>query len=135
VTYSKPLPVPGADTKPFWDGCREHTIRIQRCKACGHLRRPPASVCPRCLARETEWVEMSGRGTVYSYVVYHVAYDPSFKEDLPYVVALVTLEEGPRILTNIVECDPAAVHCDMAVEAIWKDVTDTVSLPLFRPAS
>ncbi len=135
MTYKKPLPQIGSDTKAFWEGCREHVIRIQKCGDCGHLRWPPAFLCSNCLSRNTQWITATGRGTVYSYVVYHVAYDPSFKEDLPYVVALVKLEEGPHLLTNIVGCDPQALSCEMAVEVVWDDVTEAVSLPKFRPAA
>jgi uncharacterized OB-fold protein len=135
MTYKKPLPQIGPDTKAFWEGCREHVIRIQKCGDCGHLRWPPAFLCSNCLSRNTQWITATGRGTVYSYVVYHVAYDPSFKEDLPYVVALVKLEEGPHLLTNIVGCDPQALSCEVAVEVVWDDVTEAVSLPKFRPAA
>jgi uncharacterized protein len=135
MTYKKPLPKIGPDTRGFWEGCREHEIRIQKCGACGQLRWPPAFLCPHCLSQETQWVKASGRGHVYSYVVYHLAYDPAFRGDLPYVVALVALEEGPHLLTNIVGCDPGAIVCDMPVEVVWNDVTETVSLPKFRPAA
>jgi uncharacterized OB-fold protein len=135
MTYGKPLPKMNSDAREFREGCREHELRIQKCGGCGHLRWPPAILCPRCLSRDTQWVKASGRGTVYSYAVYHVAFDPAFQEDLPYVVALVALEEGPRLLTNLVGCDPGAVFCDMAVEVVWDDVTDAVSLPRFRPAA
>jgi uncharacterized OB-fold protein len=135
MTYGKPLPKMNSDAREFREGCREHELRIQKCGGCGHLRWPPAILCPGCLSRDTQWVKASGRGTVYSYAVYHVAFDPAFQEDLPYVVALVALEEGPRLLTNLVGCDPGAVFCDMAVEVVWDDVTDAVSLPRFRPAA
>jgi uncharacterized protein len=135
MTYTKPLPITSADTKAFWEGCRKHEIRIQKCSDCDHLRWPPAYLCPHCLSRNTQWIKASGRGTVYSYVVYHVAYDPVFREDLPYVVALVALEEGPHFLTNIVGCDPHEVACEMAVEVAWDDVAETVSLPKFRTAA
>jgi uncharacterized OB-fold protein len=95
---------------------------------------PWSFLCPECLSRNAGWIRASGRGTVYSYVVYHVAYDPAFAHDLPYIVALVTLEEGPRFLTNIVDCSPASVVCDMPVEIVWDDVTETLILPRFRPA-
>lgn len=135
MTYGKPLPKMGSDAREFWEGCREHELRIQKCGRCGHLRWPPAILCPRCLSRDTERVMVSGRGTVYSYAVYHVAFDPAFREDLPYIVVLVALEEGPHLLTNLVGCDPEKVSCDMAVEVVWDDVTDTVTLPRFRPAA
>jgi uncharacterized OB-fold protein len=135
MMHKKPLPQIGPDTKAFWEGCRQHEIRIQKCGDCGHLRWPPSFLCPNCLSRNTQSVTASGRGNVYSYIVYQVAYDPAFKEDLPYVVALVALEEGPHLLTNIVGCDPHAVSCDMAVEVVWDDVTETVSIPKFRPVT
>lgn len=133
MTYRKPLPKINADNEAFWEGCRQHEIRIQKCGACGNLRWPPAFLCPHCLSQETDWIRSSGRGTVYSYAVYRVAFDPAFKEDLPYVVALVALEEGPHLVSNIVGCDPSAVYCDMPVQVAWDDVTETVSLPKFRP--
>ena len=133
MTYAKPLPRMTADTKDFWEGCRNHEFRIQTCGDCGRLRLPWSFLCPACLSPNAGWIRASGRGTIYSYVVYHVAYDPAFRNDLPYIVALVTLEEGPRFLTNIVDCDHSAVACDMAVEIVWDDVTETVTLPRFRP--
>jgi len=133
MTKKRPLPKINADTKAFWEGCREHELRLQKCGDCGHLRHPPAFICPRCLSIRTFLVKASGRGRVYSYAVYHVAFDPSFQGDLPYVVALVALKEGPRILTNIVGCDPAAVSCEMDVEVVWDDREEGISLPKFRP--
>lgn len=79
-------------------------------------------------------VKASGRGRVYSYAVYHVAFDPAFQEDLPYIVALVDLEEGPRIVSNLVGCDPGAAACGMAVEVAWDDGEEGLCLPKFRPA-
>ena len=134
MKLAKPLPKINADTQTFWEGCRQHVFRIQKCGDCGHLRWPPAFLCPNCLSKNTQWITASGRGTVYSYSVYHVAFDPAFQEDLPYVVALVALEEGPHILSNIVGCDPHKVICDMPVEVIWNEATESVTLPKFRPA-
>lgn len=134
MKLAKPLPKINSDTQTFWDGCRQHVFRIQKCGDCGHLRWPPAFLCPNCLSKNTHWITASGRGTVYSYAVYHVAFDPAFQEDLPYVVALVALEEGPHILSNIVGCNPQEVICDMPVEVIWNEATEAVTLPQFRPA-
>ena len=134
MSYKKPLPQISSDTRAFWEGCRRHVFRIQKCANCGQIRWPSSFLCPHCLSDETKWIEASGRGVVYSYVVYHVAYDPSFEDDLPYVVALVEMDEGFRFLTNIVECNPEEVHCGMAVETLWDDVTETISLPKFRPS-
>ena len=134
MTYNKPLPKINADTKEFWNGCKQHLLKIQKCGSCGFVRFPPSFICPRCHSTETEWISASGKGSVYSFTVNHVAFHPAFQEDLPYVVAVVKLEEGPHMLTNIVGCEPAHVRCDMPVEIAWEDVTDEFSLPKFRPA-
>jgi uncharacterized OB-fold protein len=131
---AKPLPKPNADTRAFWKGCREHELRFQRCEHCGHVRWPPSTICPVCHSDGADWMVSSGRGKVFTFVVYHQAYHPAFEGNLPYVVAIVELEEGPHLLTNIVGCPPDAVRCDMAVEVIWDDVTEAFSLPKFQPA-
>jgi hypothetical protein len=79
------------------------------------------------------WISTSGKGTIYSFVIYRRAYHPGFEDQLPYVVALVQLEEGPRLISNIVDCDPQAVRCDMPVEVVFDDVTPDVTLFKFRP--
>jgi len=131
MEYLKPLPKLNADTMPFWDGCRNHELRFQKCTECGHVRWPPSIICPLCYSNRTEWIRASGKGKVFSFVVYHKAYHPAFEADLPYVVAIVELEEGPHFLTNIVGCDPGAVSCEMPVNVIWEDVTEEFSLPKF----
>jgi len=92
-------------------------------------------ICPECHDAQTEWITAGGKGAVYTYAVYHRAFHPAFKDDLPYVTAVVELEEGPHLLTNIVGCKPDAVRCDMPVVVAWEDVTDAFSLPKFKPAS
>ena len=133
MEYPKPLPKVNADTKPFWDACRNHELRFQKCTECGHVRWPPSIICPLCYSNKTEWIRASGKGKVFSFVVYHKAYHPAFEADLPYVVAIVELEEGPHFLTNIVGCDPGAVSCEMPVDVSWEDITEEFSLPKFRP--
>ena len=117
MVYKKPLPRVNPDTKPFWDGCREHTLCFQKCVECDHVRWPPSMICPECHA-----ARMDRR-----------AFDKAFKDDLPYVTAIVRLEEGPHLLTNITGCNPENVRCDMPVEVVWEDVTEEISLPKFRP--
>jgi uncharacterized protein len=128
----KTLPVPSADSIPFWQACREHELRLQKCDSCGHLLFPPASRCPQCLGNKLTWARLSGRGRIYSFVVYHRVYHPGFEKSIPYVVALVELEEGPRLISNIVGCDPKAVRCDMAVSVVFDDVADEIALHQFR---
>jgi uncharacterized OB-fold protein len=127
------LPVPDADSKPFWDRCRDHRLMFQKCSACGQVRWPPAIICPQCHSRDTEWIESSGRGTVYTYAVYHHAFHPAFAPKIPYVVAVVRLDEGPMLLTNIVDCPPESLACEMKVQVTWEDVSEEFSLPKFRP--
>ena len=131
--YTKPSPKINEDSRPFWEGCRVHELRFQKCNQCGHVRWPPAIICPECHGNDTVWITASGHGRVYTYVVYHVAYHPGFKGELPYVVAIVELDEGPHIYTNIIGCRPDEVYCDMVVEVIWDDVTAELTLPKFRP--
>jgi len=133
--YRKPLPLVNMDNEEFWSGCREHRLRFQQCMDCGYIRWPPALLCPKCHSRNTTWIESSGRGRVYTFAVYRVALHSAFEGDLPYVVADVEVEEGPRLLTNIVGCRPEDIRCDMPVEVTWEDVTDEVSLPKFRPST
>jgi uncharacterized OB-fold protein len=135
MDYNKPLPKINPDNSPFWNGCREHQLRFQKCKDCGFIRWPAAIICPECYSHDSEWIVVSGKGKIYSFVVYHIAYHSGFKDDLPYVVAIVKLKEGPHIYTNITKCNPAEVKCDMPVEVVWDDVTKEVSLPKFQPAT
>ena len=134
MEYTKPLPRINSDNREFWEGCRNHELRFQKCASCGHIRFPASYVCPKCLRKDFQWIVSAGIGKVYTYAVYHVAYHQGFLEDLPYVVAVVELQEGPRLLTNIVGCSPDEVSCEMPVSVVWEDVTPDISLPLFRPS-
>ena len=135
MDYEKPLPVPNADTAPFWDGCRKHELRFQKCKECGHIRWPPSIICPKCHSMAHEMITAKGTGKIFTFAVYHQAYHPAFEKELPYVVAIVELEEGVRLLSNIVGCSHKQVMCEMPVEVIWEDVTEEFSLPRFQPRS
>ncbi len=135
MSYKKPLPNPNPDTSTFWEQCKEHRLTFQQCNDCGHVRWPPAIICPQCHSVSHERIASAGNGTVFTFVVYHQAFHPAFKEDLPYVVAVVKLEEGPQFVSNIVGCKPEEVSCDMPVKLIWEDITDECSLPKFQPAS
>lgn len=131
MAYTKPLPVPSAESKPFWEGCHRHELLVQRCQKCHKHWFPPSALCPECLSTEWEWAKVSGKGKVFSFVVYHRLYHPGFKDEVPYTVALIELEEGPRMLSNVVG-DVKAVKCDMPVEVFFEDATEEVSLPKFR---
>jgi hypothetical protein len=132
--YAKPLPRIDEESKGFWEACRRHELYMQRCRACGSCRYYPRALCPACLSDDTEWVRSSGRGTVYTFTVTHQNQAPGFRDELPYVLAYVGLEEGVRLLTNVVGCPPDDVRIGMRVEVVFDDVTAEVTLPKFRPA-
>jgi hypothetical protein len=128
----RPLPNINGDNREFWAGCRNHQLKFQKCEECGHVRWPAALVCPACHSQKAGWLTSTGKGRIYTFVVYRIAYHPAFTDDLPYIVAIVEMGEGPRLLTNIVGCRPEDVACEMAVETVWKDVNNEISLPLFK---
>jgi uncharacterized protein len=128
----KPVPVPTLQTAPYWEGCRQHELRIQRCTACGHRQFFPRLYCTKCLSENVEWVRACGRGQVLSFTIVRRPVSPAFAAEVPYVVALVTLEEGPQMMTNIVGCPPEQVSIGMPVEVIFEDWTDSISIPKFR---
>ncbi|MGX1198812.1 Zn-ribbon domain-containing OB-fold protein [Parvibaculum sp. MBR-TMA-1.3b-4.2] len=132
--YKRPLPQPTPETQHFWDGCRDGEIRLQRCKTCNHTYFPPRDFCPACSAREVEVIKASGKATLYSYIINHRP-RPDFGEE-PHSIAVVQLEEGPRMMTNIVDCPqtPEALELDMPLEVTFEKATDEISLPKFRPA-
>ncbi len=132
--YNKPLPTLTEDNRPFWDSCKSGRLSFQKCSACGHLRYPISPFCPECLSAEYAWTPVSGRGTVFSYVVFHQAYHPGFKGELPYNVALVQLEEGPRMYGNVVGVPHDAVKIGDALEAVFDAVTPEITIPRFRLA-
>ena len=131
--YTKPLPRPTGVSQEFWEGARRHELRLQRCTGCGEHVFYPRVVCPSCLGDGLEWVTASGQGKVYSHTVVRRAMNPSFRPDVPYVYAIVELEEGPRMATNIVECSPDDVKVDMPVEVVFDDVTEKRTLVKFKP--
>ena len=133
--YQKPLPIPNEDTKPFWDSLREHKLMIQKCSQCGQFRFPPRVVCPYCMSLDSQGVEVKGKGKIYSFTVVHHAYTPAYRDELPYVVAIVEIEEGIRLVTNIVGCEPESVQIGMDVEITFEDVTPEFTLHKFRPTS
>ena len=135
---AKPVPIPDHDTQPFWDACKEHELRAQRCTSCGRFRWPPRAFCPACYSWEYAWTRLSGRGTVYSFSVVHHVVVPAFGGDAPYVVALVTLEgtgDEVRLLSNIIGCSWEAVQVGMLLQVEFEDASADVTLPKFRPAS
>jgi uncharacterized protein len=129
----RPLPAITPETAHFWEGTRSGELRLQKCAACSHVYFPPRPFCPQCASTKVGILRASGRATLYSYVIHHRA-TPGFVP--PYSIAVVQLEEGPRMMTNIVETKqtPEALQLDMPLEVVFQRMNDEISLPLFRPA-
>lgn len=130
------LPTPDEETAPFWAAVNDDRLLVKRCNACGEHHFYPRPFCPHCWSTDVDWAEASGRATLYTWSVVHDNDLPPFRERLPYVAALVNLEEGPRMMTNVVDCPFEALEADMALEVVFDVVSDDplVKLPRFRPA-
>lgn len=129
---TRPLPVPTPETQDFWDGCRAGELRLQRCDDCAHTYYPPRPFCPACSGRSVSTFAASGRGTLASYVINNRPH-PAFGE--PHSIAIVELEEGPRMASNVVGCPqtPEALVLDMPLQVKFEAVSDEITLPLFEP--
>ena len=129
------LPIPDAETEAFWRGTKEGKFLLRHCNVCGRDHFYPRHYCPFCWSEDCEWRPAHGRGRVYSYTVIHHNEAPPFNEMLPYIVALIELDENVRVTSNVVECTPDMIHVGMPVEVVYERVTDDVTLPKFRPLS
>ena len=132
--YQKPIPIADEASKPFFDGAREHRLMIQKCSTCGAVMWPVKARCDNCLAASVTWVQASGKGTLYSFVLMHQVYHPGFASEVPYNIAEVDLEEGLRMISNVVGCSNADLYIGMPLEVTFEDVTEAVTLPKFNPA-
>ncbi len=131
--YAKPLPGVDEETKPFWDYAKQHELRMQKCTKCGDFYYPPSSMCPHCHNWGAEWVKLSGKGEVYSFIVVRRATNPAFAKEIPYVVAIIKTSEGTRLISNVVGCKPEDVKIGMPVEVVFEDINEDFSLPKFKP--
>jgi uncharacterized OB-fold protein len=131
----KPVPIVNEWAQPFWEAARDGKLIIQRCNDCKEYIFYPRISCPHCFSENVEWVEASGKGTVYSFTVVRNNPPSAFITDLPYVVAIVKLAEGVQMLTNIVGCDPEEVRCDMPVQVTFEKLDDEFTLPKFTPVA
>lgn len=135
--YAKPLPKSDPLTKPFWDSLGRGAMEIQRCGDCSSYAFYPRNLCPHCGSRAMHWTPVSGRGRIYSLTIVHRPTNAAFKGDTPYVVALVELDEGCRMMSNVigVKADPEHVKIGMPVEVVYDRVTTETTLPKFRPVA
>ncbi len=123
-----PDPITNPETEAFWSAAKEGRFLVRKCKSCGEAHWYPRAVCPFCASTDTEWVPGSGRGTIYSYCVMRRAAEP-------FVMAYVTLAEGPSMMTNIVDCDFDAIAIGQPVELVFKPSVGGYAIPMFRPAA
>jgi uncharacterized OB-fold protein len=133
--HKKPVPRPSPETLPFWEAARAHRLLLPQCNACGRFWFPPTQRCTHCLSADFVWRESRGEGRIYSFVIYHRVYHPAFEGEVPYVVAIIELDEGPRFISNIVSVAPDEVRCDMRVKVIFDEIEPGVTIPKFSAAA
>ena len=134
-TSAKPIPVPDEVSAPFYDGARDGKLMLQHCTACGRWSFPVRERCPHCFAAALEWRPASGRGTLYTFAIMHQVMNPGFASSVPYNVSQIDLEEGVRMVSNIVGVPNDALRIGMQLEAFFDDVGEGVRVPKFRPAA
>nr|WP_310523555.1 Zn-ribbon domain-containing OB-fold protein [Polymorphobacter sp.] len=127
------FPVPTAETARFWQGCHDHKFLLQRCVACGQHQFYPRTICTNCMSEQLDWIEASGHGTVATYTIVTRAVSDAYAADTPYVIALIELEEGPRMMSNVIGCDVGDVKSGMAVEVVFENWSADITVPKFRP--
>jgi uncharacterized OB-fold protein len=128
----KNFPRPSAETLPYWEGCRAGELRLQRCAQCGAHQFYPRMLCSACGGTELGWVRASGRGSIRSYSVVRRPVSKAYAADTPYVVALIRLEEGPTMMSNVIGCDLASVVVGAAVEVVFESWSAEITVPKFR---
>jgi uncharacterized OB-fold protein len=129
----KHFPRPTPETEAYWQGCRKHELLLQRCVECSEFQFYPRIVCTHCASEELEWVKASGQGTVLTYTIVRRPVSAAYAEDVPYVVALIKLHEGPTMMSNVIQCDPETLEIGSAVQVVFEDWSEEISIPQFRP--
>lgn len=134
MSYDKPLPTPDEQTQPWFDALKQHQLLLQYFPSADHYQYPFSDRCTQDWSTEWEWRPSNGDGELYTWVRMHQLYHPSWKESLPYNLAVVQLDEGPRMQTTLINVDPDDIHVGMRVKVFFDDVTDDITLPKFEPA-
>ena len=129
----RPIPTPDPATAPYWEGARAGKLRLPRCQDCGEAHFYPRAICPHCRSANLEWIDAQGTGTVFSFTIVQRAPSPAFQSLVPYAVAIVALDEGPHLMSNIVDAAPETVRIGMRVSVCFMDLDDGTRLPIFAP--
>jgi hypothetical protein len=129
MSAERPAPRPDADSRPYWEAAARGELVVQQCSSCATKRLPGRVLCPACWSDESEWVAATGRGTVYTFTMVHRAPSPAFADRVPYIVALIELEEGPRVVGNIVEGEAEHVRVGAPVSVRFERLNDDIALP------
>lgn len=127
------LPHPTPETAPYWEACREQKLLIQRCSSCGHYQFYPRIICTECASRQVEWLPARGRGKVVSFTIVRQAISEAYAAEVPYVIALIQLDEGPTMMSNVVQSDPERLAIGMPVEVVFEAWSEEITMPKFRP--
>lgn len=133
VTDDRPLPTPNPFSAPFWEATKRHQLTLQKCDECKTFRFYPRPRCPQCRSASTTWTHVSGKGTVYSFTIVHRPLTNWFKDKVPLVCAVIELEEGVRMVSNVRDSAPEDVFIGMPVHVQFEDVNDEITLPMFVP--
>jgi uncharacterized OB-fold protein len=135
MTVEKPVPRLTPELEPFFAAARRHELVVQRCRACGQLRFPAREICPSCWSTDRDWAPVSGRGEIYSFYWMHQKYHAAFTAEIPYAVVVVQLDEGPRMVTNLLDCSREELRIGLPVEVTFEQRSPEITLPQFRPAA
>ena len=133
VEYTKPLPTTEPETEEFWKATKRHELFLQRCNACGEVIHFPRVMCYRCLSEDLGWFKSTGLGSVYSFTIIHQVAHLGFESEVPYVYAIIDLDDGARMISNVVNIEPSTVEVGMRVKVTFDDVTPEISIPKFEP--
>ena len=135
MSYKKPIPVPQGESDYYWEKAKEEELWLRKCNECQEAYFYPRDISPCCFSKDTSWIQASGRAKLFTYGIVHRAPHAGFVDDVPFVTAIVQLEEGPKMATNIVMDDPTPekLQIDMPLEVVFDSITDEITLPKFKP--
>ncbi len=133
--YALPIPEADEESRPFYEGARRHELMLMRCRNCHAWRLPSRPRCPDCWSTDTDWAQASGHGVLHSFGIMHQKLHPAFADQTPYQFAVVELDEGPRIFSQVVGVSGQDLRVDMPLQVLFDDVADDATIVRFTPAA